>query len=372
MDTSSINSHPSLITGRLAHIGRLPERARSSTEIQGIPKEPPAVGKTVKARATLAAKAPQEIGNKGADPGSQSMLEQLKADWGKADSPWDLNADGTVDIRDVLRLLAKIGGGANDAVEVPQQIGPEVNPVPLDVAEPTDEGADGKSPIEQLLADWGKSDSEWDLNGDGTVNIRDFLELLSRMGGTDDTQTVPTHIADKAESVPESFVNSDEPADNRTPIEQLLADWGKAESQWDLNGDGTVNVRDFLKLLAKIGGGVHDAQTPPVPGPSPEPQAIDTDKVSETPESQSPIQQLLADWGKSDSRWDVNGDGTVNIRDFLQMLNKMARESRAEHEPPQHAPRLGHLVRRAQAAYNPTTAQDLALIRRGLSLNAVG
>lgn len=30
----------------------------------------------------------------------------------------------------------------------------------------------------------------------------------------------------------------------------LLADWGVANSQWDLNGDGTVNIFDLLELLA--------------------------------------------------------------------------------------------------------------------------
>jgi hypothetical protein len=306
MDTSSINSHPSLVTTRLAHVGRPPGQARSGSEttarIQGIPQEPPAVAKTVRAPATLKAAAPRQIAGKGEGQGGQSMLEQLKADWGKAESPWDLNADGTVDIRDVLRLLAKIGGGARDAVEVPEQVIPNVNPVPQDVAEPGEEGNDGK-----------------------------------------------------------------------TPIQQLLADWGKADSEWDLNGDGTVNIRDFLQLLAKIGGGVYDGRTPPSgPAPNAEAMAIDDSKIDEAPESKSRIEQLLADWGSSDSRWDVNGDGTVNIRDFLQMLSKMDKASRAEDAPQEPAPRVGHMARRAQAAYSPTTAQDLAMIRRGLSLNAVG
>jgi len=234
MDTSSINSHPSLITARMAHTGRMPGRARSASEasarIQGMPEELPAVAKTAKAPATLNVAAPQHIGHNGEAQGGQSMLEQLKADWGKADSAWDLNGDGTVDIRDFLRLLAKISGGTRDAVEVPEQIGPNVKPVPQDIAEPGDEGAEGKTPIEQLLADWGKTDSAWDLNG----------------------------------------------------------------------------------------------------------------------------------------------DGTVNIRDFLQMLSKMDKASRAEDAPQERAPRVGHMERRARAAYSPTTAQDIALIRRGLSLNAVG
>jgi len=420
MDTSSINSHPSLVTARLAHTGRLPGQARSasraSARIQGIPEKLPAVAKTVKAPATLHAAAPQHIGRTGDAQGGQSMLEQLKADWGKADSPWDLNADGTVDIRDVLRLLAKIGGGARDAVEVPDQVGPNVKRVPQDVAEPGDEG---KTPIEQLLADWGKTDSAWDLNGDGTVNIRDFLQLLAQAaGGADEPPPITTHLQEKAETITESLGDADEPADPKTPIEQLLADWGKADSAWDLNGDGTVNIRDFLQLLAQNGGGEPpDPKTPieqlladwgktdsawdlngdgtvnirdflqllartgggadEAPPIAPHLQ----DKAEAIPESlgdtgepapKTRIEQLLADWGSNDSRWDVNGDGTVNIRDFLQMLSKMDKASRAEEAPQERAPRVGHVERRAQAAYSPTTAQDLALIRRGLSLNAVG
>jgi Ca2+-binding EF-hand superfamily protein len=375
MDTSSINSHPSLVTARLAHIARPPGQARSGSEatarLQGIPEAHPAAAKAVKAPATLAASAPQHIGNSGKAQGGQSMLEQLQADWGKADSPWDLNADGTVDIRDVLRLLAKLGGGANDAIEVPD---PKVNPVPQDIAEPGDEGAEGKSPVERLLADWGKTDSAWDLNGDGTVNIRDFLQLLAQTGGgADDAPPITPNLGAKAETIREGLGDIDEPPDPKTPVEQLLADWGKAESAWDLNGDGTVNIRDFLQLLAQTGGGADDSPTPPpAVALNAEAMAIDEATIGETPESQSPIQQLLAEWGSSDSRWDVNGDGTVNIRDFLQLLSKMDKASRAEEAPQERAPRVGHMARRAQAAYSPTTAQDIALIRRGLSLNAVG
>jgi Ca2+-binding EF-hand superfamily protein len=427
MDASSINSHPSLFTARLAHPGRPQGRARSTSEtpprIQGIPETLPAVAKTVKASATLHAAAPQHIGSNGESQGGQTMLEQLQADWGKADSPWDLTADGTVDIRDVLRLLAKMGGGARDAVEVPEQVGPNVTPVPQDVAEPGDEGAGGKTPIEQLLADWGKTDSAWDLNGDGTVNIRDFLQLLAQAaGGADDAPPITTDLQAKAETITEGIGDADEPADPKTPVEQLLADWGKADSAWDLNGDGTVNIRDFLQLLAQNGGGTDEPADPKTSieqlladwgkadsawdlngdgtvnirdflqllartggGGADDAPPITThlqEKAETIPESlgdtgepadpKTPIQQLLADWGKNDSRWDINGDGTVNIRDFLQMLSKMDKASRAEDAPQERGPRVGHMARRARAAYSPTTAQDIALIRRGLSLNAVG
>ncbi|MHC4304466.1 MAG: hypothetical protein ACYSW2_08215 [Planctomycetota bacterium] len=51
----------------------------------------------------------------------------------------------------------------------------------------------------------------------------------------------------------------------------------------------------------------------------------------------------------------------------------MSKASQQDDAPPQRIPpRVGHMAMRARAAYNPTTTQDIALIRRGLSFNAVG
>jgi hypothetical protein len=63
------------------------------------------------------------------------MFDQLYADWGKTDSPWDLNDDGIVDVRDFLRLLAKIAGGVNDAPTLPEETDTKPRPVPQDVTE---------------------------------------------------------------------------------------------------------------------------------------------------------------------------------------------------------------------------------------------
>jgi hypothetical protein len=134
-----------------------------------------------------------------------------------------------------------------------------------------------------------------------------------------------------------------------------------------------VDVRDFLRLLAKISGGTNDAPTlPQEPRPNLEPVAKGPDDVTERPQDRSPLQQLLADWGKSDSRWDLNGDGTVNIRDFLKMLAKMAQGPHRNDGPREpDAPRVGHVMRRVRAAYGPTPAED-AFPARGLRFSAVG
>jgi PKD repeat protein len=40
------------------------------------------------------------------------------------------------------------------------------------------EGTTTPSPMELLIADWGQTESIWDLNGDGTVNVTDLLMLI--------------------------------------------------------------------------------------------------------------------------------------------------------------------------------------------------
>ena len=40
------------------------------------------------------------------------------------------------------------------------------------------------SDLAKLLGGWGRSDSYWDLNGDGTVNGQDLTILLSRWGSS--------------------------------------------------------------------------------------------------------------------------------------------------------------------------------------------
>ncbi|MHC4209663.1 MAG: hypothetical protein ACYSWT_08115 [Planctomycetota bacterium] len=313
-----------------------------------------------------------QFGRAEREPSPQSMVERLKADWGKADSPWDLNGDGTVNVRDFLKLLAKMAGGANDALPPPTQPEAEAPPNPVDDG---DEQTGTGTWADQLRADWGKTDSLWDLNGDGTVNVRDFLKVLGMMGGDvgDAPPPPPTAVRPDAEAIP-GAVNGGEHSDHENWLDQLRADWGKTDSPWDLNGDGTVNVRDFLKMLARISGG-EDAPTPPPTEVRPSAEAIPdhTDNDTVPPERGTWVDQLLADWGGTNSLWDLNGDSIVNVRDFLKVLAMMGQDVQ-QHDAAQERdpPRVGHEMRRARAAYNPITAQDMALIRRGLSFNAVG
>jgi Ca2+-binding EF-hand superfamily protein len=192
-------------------------------------------------------------------------VQALLNDWGKADSPHDLNADGTVDMKDMLELLKQMG------------------------ANPTHEAS---GPLQSLINDWGKSDSPHDLNADGTVDIKDMLQLLKQMAET------PAY-------------------EESNPLQDLINDWGKSDSPHDLNGDGTVDIQDMLQLLKQM------AENP-------------------AQEPISPLQALLNDWGKTDSVHDLNDDGTVDIKDMLQLLANLASNPTAEpdtlHDPRHRAP----------------------------------
>lgn len=90
---------------------------------------------------------------------------------------------------------------------------------------------------EGLLANWGKSDSIYDLTGNGTVDGEDLLMLLSN-GGT-------------------MMVEIPADMDFELTLEGLIAAWGKSNSPYDLDGDGIVDGLDLLLFLQ--GNGNDDA-----------------------------------------------------------------------------------------------------------------
>ncbi len=132
-------------------------------------------------------------------PEKRSPLQKLLADWGKKGSDYDLNGNGTVDVPDLLMMLARMRpGGSGDNPPSVQKLPPAVNPErPIEPEEP-------QSPLEQLLADWGKKGSDYDLNGNGTVDVPDLLMMLGRMGsgGSRHRQPISEAVAGPAHRTP--------------------------------------------------------------------------------------------------------------------------------------------------------------------------
>ncbi len=122
-----------------------------------------------------------------------------------------------------------------------------------------------------------------------------------------------------------------EASEKRSPLQNLLADWGKKGSEYDLNGNGKVDVPDLLMMLRQMGSGGSNDTPPPVEKPPP---TVNPERPPVEPEKpMSPLEQLLADWGKKGSNSDLNGNGKVDVPDLLMMLRQMASGGSRHRQP---------------------------------------
>jgi len=260
-------------------------------------------------KSTAASEQQSGVGPFESEPGNP--INSLFADWGKSDSNYDLNSDGTVNTQDLLLLLEKLATPENHGDRSIDPETPNITPVNSDISDSQTDKPNNR--IDALLADWGKADSNYDFNADGTVNTKDLLMLLEKLSAKENAAD-PTVITN-----PDTSVSQSDKPDNR--IDALLADWGKADSKYDFNADGTVNTQDLLMLLEKLSAneGPVDPTVVTNPGTS--------DSQTDKPDNR--IDALLADWGKADSNYDFNADGTVNTKDLLMLLEKLAAKENA-------------------------------------------
>ena len=160
--------------------------------------------------------------------------------------------------------------------------------------------------IDGLLEAWGTDNPRYDLNGDGNVNIDDLFALLAKMADdmkppednpeaftdlVEPPQTPPPASVAQADAL-DTPVVSDDPALTPTAesgngivesgempqtqsqppltIDNLLDAWGSDNPQFDLNGDGKVDIDDLFALLGKMAEDLRDGDGPPPPLGAPE------------------------------------------------------------------------------------------------------
>jgi hypothetical protein len=116
---------------------------------------------------------------------------------------------------------------------------------------------------------WGQSDSPYDLNGDGTVNIDDLLQYINSLVGPDDEpQGTASNAIDAgdvepaapvepiATAIPDDLLPTDPNAPTPEPqpptIQGFHEYWNQSNAQYDLNQDGTVNIDDLLQFINSL------------------------------------------------------------------------------------------------------------------------
>ncbi len=115
------------------------------------------------------------------------------------------------------------------------------------------------NPVDALLAQWGASDSPFDLDGDGTVGTGDLMLLLGRIanGGNDGGEPTPQaddpapghrqlvgHIADTV------LTNQDQDGDGLLTVADLGNRPGLFE-RLDSDGDGVVSQTDLTNMISE-------------------------------------------------------------------------------------------------------------------------
>jgi hypothetical protein len=216
--------------------------------------------------------------------------------------------------------------------------------------------------LDGIRKHWGQSDSPYDLNGDGTVNVDDILfYIAAQTNGQPDEPVVDnaaTTIVTAGEpevsapagdtSIPDQLSTTDPTAGQPLTLDGFNEHWGQANSQYDLNADGTVDMDDMLAFIASQP--THEAPevSPPNldrPGdgllaitggtePTATEVATGITAAHETPvivgnqdgvnQPQVSLDGQLGAWGTNNSTFDLNGDGTVNMDDLLQYIGQSA------------------------------------------------
>lgn len=216
-------------------------------------------------------------------------------------------------------------------------------------------GEDAASQLQKLASKLGKSESAYDVDGNGAVNVADLQSMVTgwMQAAEADTVAAAAPGLTEGQATPQSTTMG--AVQN---ISDIVANWGQPGSTFDMNGDGNVNVADLLhviqmfnqganapatpltpapaepapaaELAIKAAGGVATPAAmevaPPTTEPTPEPTTTTTSQAqpvlgsTEGPHAVLTIAQIIEQWGQSGSNADINGDGTVNTADLLQLI----------------------------------------------------
>jgi Ca2+-binding EF-hand superfamily protein len=272
INSESINLHsPQALRGGPGHIGRNDGPAQTLAALAG----------SALAGATTF-QSPTDL-DQSREP---ITLEGLQRAWGTSTPQYDLNGDGTVNMGDLLEFLA----------QQPKPTDPESSPSDASQAPSVTSDADDSNAgddVSKLTKEgfdeaWGTDDTNYDLNGDGIVNMTDLLAFLSQ------SQPAAEPESDELTTTPGVLTE-----------EGFEAAWGTSDANYDLNGDGTVNMVDLLSFLDQQNQEQSGGNG--VPGGDPP----------------SLLEQFHDAWGSDDPQFDLNGDGTVNMSDLLAFLAQL-------------------------------------------------
>jgi hypothetical protein len=212
--------------------------------------------------------------------------------------------------------------------------------------------------MQGLMNAWGQTNSPYDLNQDGTVDVDDLLCMLSKWPDNQSAVDAPpapdaainSVVAEPGVTVgeqPNAVALNEPPADTEAPpmtLKGLMAAWGQTNSPYDLNADGVVDVDDLLQWLDNWPDGAGESG----------PQAAQA-PASAKPSLSANTSASMADIGKLADRLidrltaaGFDTQPPTNIREVVDRLNLPPRQT-------------SHIFKRLAAMYP-----------QGMGVNVVG
>jgi Ca2+-binding EF-hand superfamily protein len=251
-------------------------KARSAPGLATAPGLTTAPGLATAPGLTTAAAAHEAKAGEKAPPASPHarQIAALTAAWDTDNKSFDLDGDGTVGPSDLAQLLASLSGDdADDAVSTGSATElASAQPAGAEEINATQASDAPKTKLDALLADWGKTGSQFDLDGDGTVGASDLAQVLAQMAAeaqaappSDTAAANSTEPALDSQNAPElggadgtlpvkPLVVTESLQQPASPIDQLLSQWGQSSEQFDFDKDGTVGPNDLAQLLSQLAG----------------------------------------------------------------------------------------------------------------------
>ncbi len=289
----------------------------------------------VRDQLTTGKDAPKEIPVAPEGESTPLTMAGLYEAWGQSNSEYDLNTDGTVNMQDLVALLAQM----SEAAGTPAPPGPKTQP-PLGNEPPAAPAIGNETPeeaalpltVDGLMEAWGQRGSEYDLDGNGTVNMQDLGQLLAQMQGAPpagpNTGAGTPPIGTAVEETPNIFV-SETPGliGEDLTVDGLMEAWGQRGTNYDLNGDGIVGMQDLTELLSRMA----DNKTVPVnesklgPGALADAAAPVGEVAPDVPGGNGEdltVSGLMEAWGQRGGEYDLDGNGVVNMQDLIALLGQ--------------------------------------------------
>jgi Ca2+-binding EF-hand superfamily protein len=227
-------------------------------------------------------------------------MTDLLANYGRSDSPFDLDRDGTVGTGDLFAL---------------QQI--LAAPAPVESAD-----ADTAAPVVQpgmtlegLMAAYGSDNAAYDLDGSGAVDYNDMFTFLQNFP---DSENAP-------------------PAPEPNPtLEGLLASFGQGHPTYDIDSNGTVDVADMFAFLQGQAAQVaHSNQVHPPRGPEFKPEGSHEHKPKQTPEARPTVENRVRTvTGGAGSTVEAKPTGGPTVQEVVDKILAQLKEAGFGSVPP--------------------------------------